>query len=63
MTRQEAIFWCGVYGVEWPKRGEVTDKDRALDECDIALAGVHKERAGDIMQVLYRELDSGDAKD
>jgi hypothetical protein len=54
MTREEAIFWYGFYGIEWRKTDDV---DRALDEADIKLAGAPEERASAIMQALYTELE------
>ena len=40
MSREEAMIWCGFYGVEWPKVGQVADVDAFLDAADIRLAGV-----------------------
>jgi hypothetical protein len=56
MSREEAMIWCGFYGLAWPKRGEVSDADAFLDAADIRLASVDEERAGSIMQALYAEL-------
>ena len=55
MSREEASFWCGFYGVEWPV-GQVADVDAFLDAADIRLAGVCEERASEILQALYTEL-------
>jgi hypothetical protein len=58
MSREEASFWCGYYGLTWPRRGEVADAEAFLDAADVRLAGVHdQERAGAIMQALYTELE------
>ena len=56
MSREEAMIWCGFYGVEWPKVGQVADVDAFLDAADIRLAGVCEERASEILQALYVEL-------
>jgi hypothetical protein len=54
MTREEAQFWCGFYGIAWPKPD---DAERSLDEADIKLAGVDADKANAIMQALYTEVN------
>lgn len=53
MTREEAQFWCGFYGIPWPT-SDVKDVDAFLDGVDARLAGVgDQDRASCIMQALY----------